>query len=144
MRNPEARSRQELWGCKRGMKNEGECSSTQVPQTATRARIPGCGHEHRSLLIVDDSPQIRRALRTILFRRDLSCVDARTGEEALDLIRKERVELILLDVNLPGMSGIETCREIRRASETPVIMLTVRRHRARQGQAFDAGRTISW
>jgi two-component system KDP operon response regulator KdpE len=91
------------------------------------------------ILVVDDSPQIRRALRTILISQGFVVIDARTGEEALDLIRKQRVELVLLDVNLPGMSGIETCKEIRRASRIPVIMLTVRNSERDKVQAFDAG-----
>src|SRR5580704_5610235 len=91
------------------------------------------------VLIVDDSPQIRRALRVILISQGFVVMDARSGEEALDLIRNERVELILLDVNLPGMSGIETCREIRRGGDIPVIMLTVRNSERDKVQAFDAG-----
>jgi two-component system KDP operon response regulator KdpE len=91
------------------------------------------------ILVVDDSPQIRRALRTILISQGFVVIDARTGEEALDLIRKQRVELVLLDVNLPGMSGIETCKEIRRASRIPVIILTVRNSERDKVQAFDAG-----
>jgi len=92
-----------------------------------------------AVLIVDDNPQIRRALRAILISQGFVVMDARTGEEALDLIRKERVELVLLDVNLPGMSGFETCSEIRRASDVPVIMLTVRNSERDKVQAFDAG-----
>jgi two-component system KDP operon response regulator KdpE len=92
-----------------------------------------------TVLIVDDNPQIRRALRAILIPQGFMVMDARTGEEALDLIRKERVELILLDVNLPDMSGFETCSEIRRTSDVPVIMLTVRNSERDKVQAFDAG-----
>jgi two-component system KDP operon response regulator KdpE len=92
-----------------------------------------------TVLIVDDNPQIRRALRAILISQGFVVMDARTGEEALDLIRKERVELVLLDLNLPGMSGFETCSEIRRASDIPVIMLTVRDSEGDKVQAFDAG-----
>jgi two-component system KDP operon response regulator KdpE len=92
-----------------------------------------------AVLIVDDNPQIRRALRTILIAQGFVVMDARTGEEALDLIRKERVEIIILDVNLPGMSGFETCREIRRSSSTPVIMVTVRNSEHDKVRAFDAG-----
>jgi len=91
------------------------------------------------VLVVDDSPQIRRALRVILISHGFVVLDARSGEEALDLIRKERVELVLLDVNLPGISGFETCKEIRRASGVPVIMLTVRNNERDKVQAFDAG-----
>jgi len=91
------------------------------------------------ILIVDDNPQIRRALRTILISQGFVVMDARTGEEALDLIRKQRVDLILLDVNLPGMSGLETCTEIRRISRVPVIMITVRNSERDKVKAFDAG-----
>src|ERR1700691_2930299 len=91
------------------------------------------------ILIVDDSPQIRRALRTILISHGFAVMDARTGEETLELIRKERVGLILLDVNLPDISGFEGCREIRRASHIPVIMITVRNSERDNVQAFDAG-----
>jgi two-component system, OmpR family, KDP operon response regulator KdpE len=91
------------------------------------------------ILIVDDNPQIRRALRAILVPRGFTVVDARSGEEALELIRREQVDLILLDVNLPGMSGIEACKEIRRVKDVPVIMLTVRDGERDKLQAFDAG-----
>jgi len=91
------------------------------------------------ILIVDDNPQIRRALRAILIPRGFSVIDAPSGEVALDLIRREQIELVLLDVNLPGMSGIETCKEIRRVGDIPVIMLTVRSSERDKLQAFDAG-----
>jgi len=108
-------------------------------QAASHRWLSGVNMSAEPILIVDDNPQIRRALRTILISQGFVVMDARTGEEALDLIRKERVELILLDVNLPGMSGIETCREIRRAGNIPVIMLTVRNSERDKVQAFDAG-----
>jgi two-component system KDP operon response regulator KdpE len=91
------------------------------------------------ILIVDDNPQIRRALHSILVPRGLTVVDARSGEEALEVIRREQIDLVLLDVNLPGMSGIETCKEIRRVGHVPVIMLTVRNSERDKLQAFDAG-----
>lgn len=91
------------------------------------------------ILVVDDNPQIRRALRTILISQGFVVLDARTGEEALDVIRHEHVDLVLLDVNLPGMSGFETCKEIRRTSDLPVIMITVRSSERDKVQAFDVG-----
>lgn len=91
------------------------------------------------VLVVDDNPQIRRALRAILVPQGFVVMDARSGEEALELMRKERVALVLLDVNLPDMSGFETCREIRRTSQVPVIMITVRNSERDKVQAFDAG-----
>src|SRR5580704_11543338 len=108
-------------------------------QAASHRWLSGVNMSAEPILIVDDNPQIRRALRTILISQGFVVMDARTGEEALDLIREERVELILLDVNLPGMSGIETCREIRRGGAIPVIMLTVRNSERDKMQAFEAG-----
>lgn len=92
-----------------------------------------------SILIVDDEPQIRRVLRTTASSHGYSVVEARSGEEALEQIRAERPSLILLDVNLPGISGLDTCREIRRTDDVPIIMLTVRNSERDKVQALDAG-----
>src|SRR5580698_6938637 len=108
-------------------------------QVVTRWRVPDAIMNSEPILVVDDSPQIRRALRTILISQGFVVMDARTGEEALELIRKERIGLILLDVNLPDISGFEACREIRRSSHIPVIMITVRNNERDKVQAFDAG-----
>lgn len=109
------------------------------PLAAVQSHVSGVAMNREPILVVDDNPQIRRAVRTILISQGFVVIDARSGEEALDLIRKQRVELILLDVNLPGMSGIETCREIRRTTQIPVIVLTVRNSERDKVQAFDAG-----
>jgi two-component system KDP operon response regulator KdpE len=61
-----------------------------------------------NILVVDDEPQIRRVLRTTLSFRGYVITEAATGEEAVELVRKIKPDLILLDVNLPGISGIET------------------------------------
>ena len=92
-----------------------------------------------SILIVDDEPQIRRVLRTIISSNGYSVIEARSGEEALEKIRDERPDLVLLDVNLPGISGLETCREIRHSADIPIIMLTVRNSERDKVQALDAG-----
>jgi two-component system, OmpR family, KDP operon response regulator KdpE len=92
-----------------------------------------------TVLVVDDEPQIRRVLRTTLSSQGYTVIEARTGEEALELIRGEHVDLILLDVNMPGRSGLETCREIRETSDVPIIMLTVRNSERDKVQALDAG-----
>src|SRR5215472_10142717 len=92
-----------------------------------------------NILVVDDEPQIRRVLRSTLSFRGYTITEAHSGEEALDLLRKIKPDLILLDVNLPGMSGVETCREIRRSSEAPIIMLTVRNAERDKVVALDAG-----
>lgn len=92
-----------------------------------------------TILAVDDEPQIRRVLRTTLSAQGYTILEAKSGEEALETIRRERVDLVLLDVNLPGISGLETCREIRASSDVPIIMLTVRNAEADKVQALDAG-----
>ena len=92
-----------------------------------------------NILVVDDEPQIRRVLRSSLSTRGYAITEAKTGEEALESLRKERPDLILLDVNMPGIGGIETCREIRRGSDAPIIMLTVRSAERDKVAALDAG-----
>jgi two-component system KDP operon response regulator KdpE len=91
------------------------------------------------ILIVDDEPQIRRVLRTSLTTHGYEVYDAKTGEEALITLRDQRLDLILLDVNMPGIGGLETCREIRRSSEVAIIMLTVRNGEQDKVAALDAG-----
>ncbi len=92
-----------------------------------------------NILVVDDEPQIRRVLRSTLSSRGYAITEAVTGEEALELVPKVKPDLILLDVNLPGMSGLEACREIRRSSDAPIIMLTVRNAEGDKVVALDAG-----
>jgi two-component system KDP operon response regulator KdpE len=65
--------------------------------------------------------------------------DAKTGEAALEKLREQRFDLVLLDMNMPGMGGIDTCRAIRSQSEIAIIMLTVRDTEADKVEALDAG-----
>jgi two-component system KDP operon response regulator KdpE len=94
---------------------------------------------HGRVLVVDDDPQIRRVLRATLAARDYEVHDARTGEEAIEFLRQNRLDLILLDVNMPGMSGLEACRQIRNSSEIAIIMLTVSDAEEDKVAALDAG-----
>jgi two-component system KDP operon response regulator KdpE len=90
-------------------------------------------------MVVDDDPQIRRVLRTAFVAQGYEALDARNGEEALEMLRDEKVDLVILDVNMPGMSGLETCRVIRSMSEIPIVMLTVRDAETDKVEALDAG-----
>jgi two-component system KDP operon response regulator KdpE len=90
-------------------------------------------------MVVDDDPQIRRVLRTAFVAQGYEALDARNGEEALEMLRDEKVDLVILDVNMPGMSGLETCRAMRSVSEIPIVMLTVRDAEADKVEALDAG-----
>jgi two-component system KDP operon response regulator KdpE len=91
------------------------------------------------ILVVDDDPQIRRAMRTTLTGRGYEVADARTGEEALEALRSGNYDLVLLDMNMPGMGGIETCRLIRSSSEVAIVMLTVSNSEKDKVEALDAG-----
>ncbi|MGB8524806.1 MAG: response regulator transcription factor [Candidatus Acidiferrales bacterium] len=92
-----------------------------------------------TILIVDDEPQIRRVMRTTLTSHGYAVVEAASGEEALEKLRAVRPDLIVLDVNMPGISGLETCAEIRTSSDVPIIMLTIRNSERDKVQALDAG-----
>ena len=91
------------------------------------------------VLVVDDEPQIRRVIRTLLASNGYEVSEVRSGEEALLKVREERFDLILLDVNMPGMGGARTCRELRAGSEVAIIMLTVRDGEKDKVEALDAG-----
>ena len=91
------------------------------------------------ILVVDDEPQLRRALRSTLSALGFIVDDAETGEAALEKLREERFDLVLLDINMPGLSGIETCRAVRARSDISILMLTVRDRAEDKIQALDAG-----
>jgi two-component system KDP operon response regulator KdpE len=78
-------------------------------------------------------------MRTTLTGRGYEVADARTGEEALEALRSGNYDLVLLDMNMPGMGGIETCRLIRSSSEVAIIMLTVSNSEKDKVEALDAG-----
>jgi two-component system KDP operon response regulator KdpE len=100
---------------------------------------PGMKPNEGRVLVVDDDPQIRRVMRTTLEAKGYDVEEAGSGEQALDISREEKFDLIILDINLPGKSGVEVCREIRTLSVTPVIMLTVRDAGEDKIEALDAG-----
>jgi two-component system KDP operon response regulator KdpE len=92
------------------------------------------------ILVVDDESQIRRVMRATLISNGYEISEARNGEEALGLVRSSEFDLVLLDVNMPGKSGIETCREIRAIGSQPaIIMVTVRDSEVDKVEALDAG-----
>jgi two-component system KDP operon response regulator KdpE len=91
------------------------------------------------ILVVDDEPQIRRIMRTTLTAQGYEVHDARSGEEALEAVRDQRFDLILMDANMPGIGGLEACRTIRTTSEAAIVMLTVRGAEEDKVAALDAG-----
>jgi two-component system KDP operon response regulator KdpE len=91
------------------------------------------------ILVVDDEPQIRRAIKAGMDSQNYCVADARSGEEALARLRQERYDLILLDREMPGIGGLEACRQIRSAAEVAVIMLTTHNGEFERIEALDAG-----
>lgn len=91
------------------------------------------------ILVVDDQPQIRRFMRATLTSHGYEIDDARTGEEALSKIRDFHPDLVLLDINMPGMGGVAACRAIRDTTNVSIIMLTVRNSESDKVTALDAG-----
>jgi two-component system, OmpR family, KDP operon response regulator KdpE len=91
------------------------------------------------ILVVDDDPQIRRVMRVRLTGLGYEIAEARSGEQALEAFREYLPDLLLLDLNMPGMGGLQTCRQIRESSEVPIIILTVSNTEAEKVEALDAG-----
>jgi two-component system KDP operon response regulator KdpE len=91
------------------------------------------------ILVVDDDPQIRRVMKATLVGHGYEVVTVRTGEEALEKLPGEMPNLVLLDMNMPGIGGLETCRALRQGSDIPVIILTVRNSEKDKVAALDAG-----
>ena len=75
------------------------------------------------ILVVDDEPQLRRIMRTTLTAAGYEVDDAKTGEESLEKVRDFLPDLVLLDINMPGMGGLAACRMIRGSANIAIIML---------------------
>jgi two-component system KDP operon response regulator KdpE len=91
------------------------------------------------ILVIDDEPQILRALRTILTARQFRVSTAGTGEQGLALAAAEQPDLIILDLSLPDMDGVEVCRNLREWTQTPVVVLSVRDSEQDKVRALDIG-----
>ena len=89
--------------------------------------------------MVDDEPQIRRLLKTSLGARGYEVGLAEDGEAALDMVASWRPEVILLDLGLPVVDGLEVCRQVREWSQVPIIVLTVRDAEDDKVRALDLG-----
>lgn len=80
----------------------------------------------KKILVVDDELKIVKLVRAYLEKAGFTVVTASDGQEALAVFRYERPHLVVLDLMLPGMDGLDVCRAIRRSSDVPIIMLTAR------------------
>ncbi|MEN1969123.1 response regulator transcription factor [Lentibacillus sp. N15] len=91
------------------------------------------------VLVVDDEDRIRRLIRMYLEREDFVVEEADNGQDALQMALNKNYDVILLDIMMPGMDGIEVCQELRKEKATPVIMLTAKGEEANRVQGFEVG-----
>src|SRR5215467_12178608 len=92
-----------------------------------------------SILVVDDEPEIVRALQRTLTANGYTVFTAINGEEAVEMVTQHRPDLLLLDLLLPGMSGLEVCRRVRSVSNIPIIVLSVKGAERDKVEALDLG-----
>jgi two-component system KDP operon response regulator KdpE len=95
--------------------------------------------QQAKILIVDDEPQITRVLRTALSTQGYSMRIAANGVEGMEAIHAWKPDLVITDVSMPEMNGVELCREIRAVSQIPIIVLSVRNQDLIKIEALDAG-----
>jgi two-component system response regulator ResD len=91
------------------------------------------------ILVVDDEDRIRRLLRMYLERENYTIEEADNGYVALELALEKDYDVILLDIMMPGMDGMEVCKEIREKKATPIIMLTAKGEETNRVQGFEVG-----
>ena len=95
--------------------------------------------DHRRILVVDDEPQITRVLRTSLTSQGYDIRVANNGETALEILKDWTADLVITDLAMPVMDGVELCRRVRAKSEVPIIVLSVRGEERTKVQALDVG-----
>src|ERR1700727_901173 len=96
-------------------------------------------NQQAKVLIVDDEPQIIRVLRTALSTQGHSIRVAANGGEGMEIVHEWKPDLVITDVSMPEMNGVELCREVRAVSQVPIIVLSVRNQDLMKIEALDAG-----
>jgi two-component system, OmpR family, KDP operon response regulator KdpE len=95
--------------------------------------------DHQRILVVDDEPQITRVLRTSLSSQGYDIRVANNGETALEIMKDWTPDLVITDLAMPQMDGVELCRKVRASGRTPIIVLSVRGEERTKVSALDAG-----
>jgi two-component system KDP operon response regulator KdpE len=95
--------------------------------------------EPSHILIVDDEPQITRVLRTSLSAQGYDIRVANSGEMALEIMKNWAPDMIITDLSMPSIDGIELCRKVRTVSQVPILVLSVRDKEQQKVEALDAG-----
>src|SRR5512146_1848025 len=95
--------------------------------------------DSRRILVVDDEPQITRVLRTTLSAQGYDVRTADDGQSALEVLQAWTPDLVITDLAMPRMDGLELCKRLRSASQLPIVVLSVRGQDEIKVQALDAG-----
>ena len=95
--------------------------------------------QNKTVMIADDEQRIRKLISDFLQREGYTIVEADNGQSALTLLAAEKIDLVILDVMMPEPDGLTVCREIRKKSSVPIIMLTARSEELDQLFAFELG-----
>ena len=117
-------------------------SPSRIMQQTQLTSVRTEGGELKRVLIADDEPGIRRLIRMTLESDDYEIIEATNGDEALELARRHKPALILLDVMMPRRGGFEICRDLKTDPDTAsitVVMLTARAQESDQSEGRDAG-----
>jgi two-component system KDP operon response regulator KdpE len=96
-------------------------------------------HTRSHILVVDDEPQITRVLRTSLNAQGYEIRVANDGETALEIVKDFAPDLVITDLAMPNMNGIELCRRLRKMSQVPILILSVRGEERSKIEALDSG-----
>ncbi|MBU0461973.1 MAG: response regulator [Nanoarchaeota archaeon] len=80
----------------------------------------------KKILVVDDEPDVRTLISTILSAEKFDVVEAANGQDAIDTLKKDNVDLVLLDIMMPRMDGLHTAHEIRKFSKVPIVVVSVK------------------
>ena len=92
------------------------------------------------ILAVDDEPDLRSLLRILLTNKGYEVLEAASGQEAVELVRSEpRIDLVIMDIMMPGLNGIEACAEIRKFSTVPMLFLTAKSQLSDKTAAYASG-----
>jgi two-component system response regulator MprA len=110
-----------------------------VTLTVSLAREPHDNSAPARVLVVDDDPRMLSMMRRVLEVDGYSVATADEGDAAIELLRREAVDLLILDVMLPGSNGFEVCRRVRRESAVPILMLTARDEAIDKVTGLDCG-----
>src|SRR5579864_1461454 len=115
---------------------------------SSRFTVGGCAHcysggplmpDPAHILIVDDEPQITRVLRTSLSAQGYDIRVANSGEMALEIMKDWQPSMIITDLSMPSIDGVQLCRTVRASSQVPILVLSVRDKEQQKVEALDAG-----